>query len=455
MKKGADDTRAIALEILLSWEKGLKEGRGIGSCRPDGDGDIHKAYQKASDIIGGALAKYGWMEKRDRGFIKNIAEGTIERLLTLDYVIDRFSRIKAAKLKPIIRMIIRMGAYQLLFLPDIPKAAVCNEAVKLAKHKHFDGLSGYVNGVLRSIGRSNIGIDSIEELPYRYSMPEWIVDRLLKTFGQEKTVDILKASLGRRPLFIRVNVTRTDRERLMERLIPEGAEALIPDCSSLQIDLPFALELKTAESPGALPSFREGLFSVQDLSSMAVGALASPKEGERVLDLCAAPGGKACHIAELLSNSGYVEARDISPARAESISENKERLGLENIRVEISDALEEPRGTEEKFDIVLADLPCSGLGVMGRRNDLKYRVKPEDIPSLQALQRKILQNALRYLKAGGRLVYSVCTITEEETVEQSRWIEENLRLHRDTERLFLPEAGGMDGFYVAIFKAYK
>nr|MCR5526455.1 methyltransferase domain-containing protein [Lachnospiraceae bacterium] len=198
---------------------------------------------------------------------------------------------------------------------------------------------------------------------------------------------------------------------------------------------------------GSLESFNEGLFSVQDLSSMAVGELAAPEKGMYIIDMCAAPGGKTCHAAELMLGTGMVDSRDVSEKKTELILENQERLALKNIKISVKDATVFDEESKEKADIVIADLPCSGLGVIGRKNDLKYRVKPEDINELASLQREILANAVQYVKPGGKLVFSTCTITKEETTDQAEYIEEVLGLRRGEERKFLPDTNGSDGFY--------
>lgn len=450
-KKGRDDKgtslRLIVLETLLLQEK---EG------------------QKLNMLINGVLTRYGYLSREDRAFIKILTEGTVERRITLDYVIDRFSRIKTVKMKPVIRNILRMSAYQMLFMEHIPVHSVCDEAVRLTKKKHMQPLSGFVNGVLRSMSREKVDIESIEDPSVRYSYPQWIYERFREEFGEEKTVEIFRYCLDAGPVYIRINRTKTDTEELRKKLKDQGIEAKdVPDH-------PYALEISGFSSISGIDGFKEGLFSVQDVSSMAVGdeiaGIISRDHPERlrVIDVCASPGGKSCHAAEILmeyrNNNNCdakfsVESRDISEGKTAFITENKERLGLDIIETSVTDARQPNVIGEEdedsKADIIIADLPCSGLGVMGRKNDLKYRVKPEDIESLQSLQRDILKASGTYLRNEGYLLFSVCTITRDETFDQRNWIQNELGYELLGEKLLLPGDKRTDGFYYSVFRKVK
>ncbi len=417
--------RAIVLEILLESSKG---------------------NMLTGVLIHDVLAQYAYLDARDRAFIKSLAEGTIERRITLDYVINSFSKVKTEKMKGVVREVLRMSTYQLYYMSRVPASAVCNEAVKLIKKKHMNGLVGFVNGVLRSISANPIDINSIEDLSVRYSMPEWIIDRFADEYGKEEAEKILEASIGTRPVYIRTNLTRISPSELKAMLEDEGVSVKSTNGPE------YSFEISGFDRLGSLPSFNDGLFSVQDLSSMSVGELASPEKGMNVIDVCAAPGGKSCHVAELLDGTGHVEARDVSDKKAALIIENKDRLVLTNLDVKVHDATVFDEQAEETADIVIADLPCSGLGVIGRKNDLKYRVKPEDIGELASLQRDILRNAVRYVKHGGKLVFSTCTITREETTEQRDFIKDELGLEIIEERRFLPESTGSDGFYAVSYR---
>ncbi|MCR4892498.1 MAG: 16S rRNA (cytosine(967)-C(5))-methyltransferase RsmB [Lachnospiraceae bacterium] len=433
MAPAIDNPRLIGLEILLEWEK---------------------SHRKLNEILQNALVRFSYLPRQDRAFIKNLTEGTVERLLTLDHVLDSYSKVPSRKMKPLVRGVLRLSVYQLLFLSHVPPSAVCNEAVKMIRRKGAGGLSGFVNGVLRSIVRNMPDLSAIEDLSIKYSTPEWIVDRFCQEYGRDAAEKILQSFVGARPIFIRANQTRIGTDALCDILKDEGVEVR-KELAFVAFSLPdmdYALEIRIKGGLEELKSFREGLFSVQDLSSMAVVALAAPNPGDRVLDICAAPGGKACHAAELLKGSGSVIARDVSYQKVALIQENRDRLGLSNLSAEVADARVFEPEAEEKADLVIADLPCSGLGVMGRKNDLKYRVRPEDINSLSDLQRQILENAVRYVKPGGRLVFSVCTLTREETREQSAFLKGFPTLTMLEDRLILPENNGPDGFYIAVFR---
>ena len=417
--------RAIVLEILLESAKG---------------------NVLTGLLIHDVLAQYAYLDARDRAFIKSLAEGTIERRITLDYIINSFSKVKTEKMKPAVREVLRLSTYQLYYMSRVPASAVCNEAVKLIKKKHMNGLMGFVNGVLRSIASNPIDIDKTDDLSVRFSMPKWIVERFTEEYGPEGAESILGASIGTRPVYIRTNTSRITPENLKTMLEDEGVTVKETTGPS------YSFEISGFDRLGSLPSFNDGLFSVQDLSSMSVGELAAPAEGMKIIDVCAAPGGKSCHVAELLHGTGHVEARDVSDKKAALIIDNKDRLVLTNLDVKVQDATVLDESAIESADIVIADLPCSGLGVIGRKNDLKYRVKPEDIEALAALQREILLNAVRYVKRGGKLIFSTCTITKEETGDQRDYISEELGLEMIEERFFLPETSGSDGFYAVSFR---
>ena len=336
------------------------------------------------------------LKVEDRAFIKKLSEGTVERRITLDHVIDRFSNVKSSKLKPVIRNILRMGIYQILFLDSVPAHAAINEAVKLTRKKHMGTLSGFVNAVLRSVEREGFKPEDIKEADIRYSCPRWIYEKFREDFGEERAVGILENSLKRQPVYIRTNTVRVSPEELMSLLREKGI--MLKPAKNRD----YAFSIEEYGDMTALPEFKRGLFSVQDISSMSIGdeirSIVRERKPSsfRILDLCASPGGKSCHAAEILLSyimeredrilkipDFSVESRDISEKKRLLIEENRERLGLGIIRTAVRDAAAEDILPEEReaYDLIIADLPCSGLGVMGRKNDLKYRVRPEDLES--------------------------------------------------------------------------
>lgn len=400
------------------------------------------------------LDKYQYLDKKERAFITRVVNGTLERMIELDHIIHSFSKVKVNKMKPVIRMILRSGVYQIKYMDAVPDSAVCNESVKLTGKRGFTGLKGFVNGVLRNVSRNLAKVEypSREKDPegylsIRYSLPAWLAAQWILEYGLEKAEEIGEGFFAERPLCVRCNTSRISREELAERLRREGVEAT-PD-----EEVPCALWLQGYDHVAGLPEFREGLFYVQDLSSMRAVLWADPKEGDQVLDVCAAPGGKAIHVAEMLRGTGMVEARDLTDYKVGLLEENIRRTGLANIRAVKWDATLPDQEKEEKMDIVLADLPCSGLGVLGKKPDLRYKMTPEKEEELVRLQQKILSVAQAYVKPGGTLVYSTCTIHRAENEENTRWFLENhpkFRLRK--ERQLLPGADRGDGFYIAVME---
>lgn len=397
------------------------------------------------------LEKYQYLDKSDRAFITRVTEGTLERMIELDYITDQFSKVKVKKMKPVIRAIVRSAVYQLKYMDSVPDSAVCNEAVKLAVSRGFGGLRGFVNGVLRSIARN---LDSVqyppegtkEYLSVRYSMPPWILEQWLAWYTPEQVEQMLRNFLEEKPTSIRCNLHQISREDLKRKLAGEGVKAEeVPE-------LPCALLISGYDYLGALPSFQEGDFQVQDISSMLVAERANPREGDYIIDVCAAPGGKALHLADKLRGTGMVQARDISDYKVGLIWDNIRRAGMENIEAVRWDATVLDEESVEKADIVIADLPCSGLGVLGRKSNLKYRMTREGEKELAALQRQILSQVWRYVKPGGKLVYSTCTINREENEENAAWFQaEYPEFRLVSEEQLLPGQQAGDGFYIAVF----
>ena len=393
----------------------------------------------SSVVIPQVLNVYQYLEKQERAFLTRLCEGTIERMLELDYVINEFSKVKVKKMKPVIRNILRMGVYQLMYMKQVPASAACNEAVKLAKKKGFQNLKGFVNGVLRNISRNldNISYPDKEKQPYLYlsvpySMPEWIVKLWVAQYGMEQTERMLQAGFADRPTTIRCNLQKNSVKQLREELEQAGVTVE----SGAYVDS--ALRISGYDYLQKLKAFQEGKFTVQDESSMLVGLVADIKPDQTVVDVCAAPGGKSLHAADLLKGTGMVSSRDVSERKVEKIEENCRRLGYTNMDMKVWDAREWDKEYIEKADVVIADLPCSGLGVMGKKNDIKYKNSPDSIKELAALQREILKTVVSYVKPGGTLIYSTCTVNEEENEQNMRWIESELGLRLDSMDPYLP-----------------
>jgi 16S rRNA (cytosine967-C5)-methyltransferase len=431
--------RMVVLDILLEVEKG----------------------QPSHIVIGNALKKYQYLDKQDRSFISRLTLGTIERKITLDYIIDQFSTTKASKQKPAIRNILRMGVYQLVYMNKVPVSAACNEAVKLAEKKGFRTLKGFVNGVLRNIARNidNIAYpdragDFTSYLSVTYSMPAWIAEMWQKDYGDDKTESVLKATTRDKYTFIRCNTNKISTGQLIEKLKSENVNAryakdVLAD-ASLQIP-DYALVIDDYDYLEALESFNEGCFWVQDISSMlAAGDVI--EVSSKCLDVCAAPGGKSLNAAAIAVN-GTVESRDVSDYKVSLINENINRLGFSNITTKVWDARVLYESDVEKFDVVIADLPCSGLGISGRKPDIRYNATLEGVSTLAKLQREILKVVSQYVKLGGVLIYSTCTLTKQENDQNAAWIAENLPFEAISgATTILPGELGTDGFFIARFR---
>lgn len=406
-------------------------------------------------VIGQVLSKYEYLERKDRAFIKRVCVGTTEQLIKIDYILNLYSKTKTDKMKPFIRTLLRMSVYQIIFMQSVPDSAACNEAVKLAVKRSFGSLRGFVNGVLRTISREKDSIsypdervNPVQHLSVQYSMPEWIVIMWVSEFGFEKTKEILEALLKERPLAVRMDENLNEEE--IRQLVSEIESENITIKKSKEYS--YAYLLGQIENIHKVPGFLEGKLMVQDIGSMFITEMAQIKENDNVLDVCAAPGGKTLHAAAKLAGSGSIEARDISSYKVNLIQENIERSPYQNITTKIWDACVRDESVIEKADVVIADLPCSGLGVMGRKADIKYRVQSEDLQEIAVLQRKILDTVYAYVKIGGTLLYSTCTINREENQKNRDYILKHLPFELIEEKLLLPGSGEWDGFYMAAFR---
>ena len=400
------------------------------------------------------LTKYQYLDKRERAFITRVTEGTLERMIEIDYIINQFSEVKVDKMKPVIRCILQSSVYQLKYMDAVPNSAVCNEAVKLASKKGFHNLKGYVNGVLRNISRNLDQVvypdksDFVQYLSVRYSMPVWILKQWLSAYDAETVETMLEDFLKEKPTTVRCNLNQCTVAALTESLRKEGVEV------QTHPRLSYALSISGYDYLANLESYRKGMFYIQDISSMLVTETADPKAGDYVIDVCAAPGGKALHMAEKLDGTGHVEARDLTDYKVNPIQENILRTGITNVSAVKQDATEADAASLEKADIVIADLPCSGLGVLGKKTDLKYKMTEAIQRELVALQRSILSNVQSFVKPGGTLVYSTCTIHKGENEENVAWFLEqfpNFALEGEARQL-LPGVDASDGFFIAKFK---
>lgn len=429
-------------------------------------------------VLAKGLAANPALSDQDRALAVRMFQGTLERKLTLDWIIEKQARRPMTKMKPVVRNVLRMSAYQILFMEQIPESAACNEAVKLIKKKGMLGLSGFVNGVLRGLVRSvenypdtetfmNVFAEDMtetEELCFRYSMPDWLVIYWLKRYPRETVETMLRAFLEKPPITVHHNASKGSMEELKEALRQEGVA--FSECEYADN----ALHLIDVGNPAKLQAFADGRFTVQDESSILAGKVLPLKKDMVVLDLCAAPGGKAMHAADTLAalGGGKVIARDLSESKVNMVREQATRIGLTNVECSVWDARRMDNTLQGIADIVIADLPCSGLGVIGRKPDIRWKTEYEHIENLATLQKEILFIAVNYVKPGGYLSYSTCTLTKEENEENVAYLEslglktcdisaslpESLRFKKTAQGqlTMIPGEQKMDGFFVSLLQ---
>ena len=440
--------REMILEILLQIEEG----------------------EHSHIAIRSALSKYQFLPRQERAFITRVCEGTLEYRIQIDYILDFFSKVTVDKMKPPIREILRSAVYQLRYMDSVPDSAVCNEAVKLTQRKGFYNLKPFVNGVLRTIAREmdQVKFPSREEnlvrsLSVEYSMPEQLVERWLEAYGEETTEKILKDFLEEKPLTVRCRTYLNSQEAIVKSLTDQGVKVEPAPY------LPYACHISGFDHILALDAFINGKILVQDVSSMLVAEAADPQKGDYVIDVCAAPGGKSLHVGDKMEGFGTVDARDVSQYKVNLIEENIRRTNSINVQAKVQDATIFDQESELLADIVLADVPCSGYGVIGKKPDIKYRVTPQKQEEIVILQRTILDRAANYVKPRGTLIFSTCTIAKEENEENMMWFLQNYpfklesldpclpeELHSETTALgylqLLPGVHKTDGFFIAKFR---
>ena len=363
------------------------------------------------------------LNEKDIGLISQIVYGVTTWKLTLDTIVEKYSKIKLKKISPWILNILRMGIYQIIFLNKIPKSAAVDESVKLAKKYGHSGSIGFVNAVLRKVTIDdyeelfNIK-DEKEKISKTQSMPIWLIEELFKNNDIEEVFEICK-NLNLKPeLSIRVNRIKISKEELIKRLKEKNIEC--KEC-----DLEDFLILKNVKNIEKLEEFKQGFFTVQDQSAGLSAILLGAKEGEKVLDACSAPGGKTTYIAELMNNKGKIDAWDVYDHRIKLIEDNCKRLGIDIVKTKIQDASIYNKELE-LYDKILLDVPCLGIGVIKRKPDIKWQRKKEDIEEICKIQYKILENCTKYLKPGGELIYSTCSILKEENQDViNKFVSEN------------------------------
>ena len=393
------------------------------------------------DLALKAMLQKKKLSARDRALTTELCYGVIRYLLTLDWLIEIVTGRKASKIDPWTRNILRLSFYQAAYLEKIPASAACFEGVELAKKFSHKGAAKFVNGVLRGYLRKKdeITFPDIKEnaskyLSLKYSFPMWMVKRWIELFGIEEGEKYISSLNKIAPLTIRTNTLKINRDELEKILRKEGVKV------KKGFFLPESLALKNGKSLADLDSFKKGFFQVQSESSMLVSHLLDPQPGETILDSCSAPGGKTTHIAQLMNNSGQIFSCDIYPHKIKLVEKNAKRLGITIIEPVLSDGRRLPDDFKGIMDRALVDAPCSGLGVIRRKPDLKWKRKPADFQALSKIQLDLLQEAADTLKPSGVLVYSVCTNEPEETREVFHsFLKNNPEFHPCDLTPYLPE----------------
>lgn len=428
-----DKTRELALKILYKIDK-------------------EQAY---SNIVLNEAIKQNRqnLNEKDIGLISEIVYGVTTWRLTLDEIIKKYSKIKLKKISPWILNILRMGIYQIIFLDKIPKSAAVNESVNLAKRYGHASSSNFVNAILRKVEKTDFEElfqieNNIERISKTTSMPEWIIKELLKNNNIEEVEQICKNSNLKPQVTIRINKLKTNKEELMAKLKKQNIE-----CEDINVneklteDFLIINKIKNIEN---LDLFKNGYFTVQDISAGLTAKILNPKPNEVVLDACSAPGGKTTYMAELMKNKGTIEAWDIHQHRTKLVEQNAKRLGINIIKTQVKDASIYDENLNEKFDKILLDVPCLGIGVIKRKPDIKWQRKIEDIEEITKIQKLILEKCSKYLKHGGELVYSTCSILKEENENIiSEFLKENKNfdIAQNTSINIIPDKN-MDGFFI-------
>ena len=384
------------------------------------------------------------MTPNDKSLASAIVYGTLDRRLTIDFVLKKFIKKPLSKIDPITYAALSIAVFQIMFMDKIPESAAVNESVKIVKSSKERYNASFVNAVLRSFLRDGVELPQGEDaasISVRYSCPQWIVDSFLKDYGIENTIGILEESLKKPPVTLRVNTTKITAQELKNALIAENIETEIISDTSLNVTSSIDVQNSNA--------YTSGYFHVQDLASQYSIEKLALKPYEKVLDLCSAPGGKSFTMAEIMENKGEIFAFDLYSQRADLIKKGAHRLGLDIIKADTHDAtvFDEKLG---KFDAVLCDVPCSGFGVIRRKPEIKYKNQC-DFSELNEIQIKILENAARYTTENGRILYSTCTLrkAENEAIIKA-FLDKHTEYELKYQYTYMPHIDGTDGFYCAL-----
>ena len=414
--------------------------------------ETRKAY---ADVLLDETLKTKLLSSQDRALLTELTYGTLRWRGRLDAYLSPLMRRSLQETDPFLKNLLRLGVYQFLFLDRIPDYAIVNEAVHLAKSHAGGKAAGFVNGVLRNFrrGLKQVPKPDPKESPISavaeyWSHPSWLVERWLKYFDMEQIEALLEANNEEAPLVLRTNLRQGTREALLELLQSKNINASPTPWS------PQGIMVESRALVDKLPGFHEGLFQVQGEASQLVVYLLHPQPGERLLDACAAPGGKTTHIAELMDDTGEITATDISAKGLQKVGENMKRLRLKSVRTVQADLSEGLNGSAQSFDRILVDAPCTGFGTLRSHPEIKWSRGEADIKRLSELQQKILNRVAAYLKPGGVLVYSTCTLIED---ENEKVVENFLERHQefilDDAAAYLPKVAQSlvrDSYFMAV-----
>jgi 16S rRNA (cytosine967-C5)-methyltransferase len=398
----------------------------------------------ATPTLDGELARAG-LDDRDRRLASELVYGVLRHRTRLDRALAAHADLK--RTPPRVLLALRLAAYQLLFLDRVPAYAAVDDAVAAAREAGGQKLGGFVNAVLRKLDKAKeppLPAGGRERIEIEASLPRWIIDELASAAGEADLAVRAVAFAESAPLIGRVNTRKTTRDALIEELRTAGVTATPVDIDGMT---PSALRLDDLGDPARNASFMAGWWTVQDTGAQLVAHIAAPREGQRILDACAGVGGKSTHLAELTDDKATIDAADLNATKLGLLAETAERLGLGSIRRHTCDLLDSSAPLADAYDLIILDAPCSGLGVLRRHPDAKWRLKPADVPRLADLQRQLLDAVVRRLAPGGVLVYSVCTFTRAEGPDQVATFAARSGLRVVAEhRSWPPEA---DAFYVA------
>lgn len=424
-----DKVREIALKVLY-------------------DVDKNDAYSNIAldEALKQARRNFYEIDQRDIGFISEIVYGTISWKLTIDEVIKKYSNVRIKKISPWILNILRMSIYQILFLDKVPKSAAVNEGVNLAKRYGHKASSNFVNAILRKVEKKDYEEffeikDDVERISKTTSMPVWIVEELLKQNTLQEAEKICEASNLKPKLSIRVNTLKTNRETLKKELEKEKIKVKEGETERF-------LLLEETKNIENLEPFQKGEFIVQDEAAGYIANVLNPQQNEKVLDACSSPGGKTTYMAELMNNQGIIKAWDLHDHRVKLVDKAAKRLGITIIETEVKDASIYEETYFEFFDKILLDVPCLGIGVLKRKPDIKWKRKKEDIEKIIKIQKAILENCSQYLKIGGELVYSTCSILKEENEDIIDAFIKNNKNFEIQEKIQIYQNEKTDGFFI-------